>query len=84
MTPASAKTGPRIVFEALVRHWPDESAAGLRLAAMLCIGITRVAMAEWRANEAQRPLASYVDTYFAALGTVNTDEGQAPAGLPDT
>lgn len=56
-----------LIFAALCEHWPEENPATLRLAALLCVGITRVAMEAWRRDGNRRPLADYVQDYFEAL-----------------
>lgn len=71
-----------IVFAALQKHWPHEGPAALRLVAMLSIGITREAMERWRADADRRPLASYVDDYFTALGDVLGSD--TPSSPPDS
>lgn len=56
-----------LVFAALCAHWPEENPATLRLAAIFCIGITRVSMEAWRRDGGQRPLDRYVEDFFEAL-----------------
>lgn len=56
-----------ILFTALRAHWPEEEETALRLLAMLCIGVTRLAMEAWRRDGSQRPLAEYLKAQFEAM-----------------
>lgn len=55
-------------YEALRELWPEEGRqVGLRLAAMLLVGAMRLSIDVWVAEEGQRPLAEYLQTYFECL-----------------
>lgn len=59
------------MLEAMVRLWPQRyPRAVLRMAAMVSIGVMRIAMGRWRDDGATRPIATYVTEEFAVLPRV--------------
>ncbi|GGB08282.1 TetR family transcriptional regulator [Brucella endophytica] len=67
------------VHEGLCEVCPDEGRSeGLRLVAMMTIGIMRVAVDAWLQNDGRQPLAEYIGEAFA---TVKAEVGAAPERL---
>jgi len=58
------------LFSALVERWPDPARRpALRLAAMVGVGVLRVAAETWSAEKGRRPLADYLQDAFVNLRT---------------
>jgi AcrR family transcriptional regulator len=58
------------LFSALVERWPDPARRpALRLAAMVGVGVLRVAAETWSAEKSCRPLADYLQDAFVNLRT---------------
>ena len=58
------------LFAALVERWPDPARRpALRLAAMVGVGVLRVAAETWSAGKGCRPLADYLQDAFVNLRT---------------
>jgi AcrR family transcriptional regulator len=60
-----------LMAEAMYEMWPDPKRRPvLRMAAMMAMGALRIAKANWRQEEAARPLTHYVDEAFRLLEQV--------------
>ena len=57
----------KILAGALRHHWPQEDPTALRLIAMLSVGVVRIAMENWRLEQAREPLGRHVANGFKAL-----------------
>lgn len=64
---ASYARDEALVFNALRRHWPQESETGLRMVAVLAIGVSRVALDAWSKDGGTRPLAEFLAEGFDAV-----------------
>lgn len=58
------------LLDALRQGWPDESETGLKLVAMLCIGIARQALDAWSREGGKRPLSELLDEGFDAMAAI--------------
>lgn len=59
----------KLVLDALRQRWPGESDISLRLAAMMAIGMTRLALDAWRSDGGTKPIVDYLDQAFDAWRT---------------